>query len=620
VLGLAALAGLQYAWGAKTEVLEPYYAAGVRSMAASWHNFLYGAFDPAGTVTMDKLPGALWLQALSVRQFGVHVWALVLPQIVEGVLSVIVAYRAVRRLAGPVAGLVAAAVLVASPANVALDRGNISDSLLVLLAVLAADATGRALVKGHWWSVLETGLWVGLAFQAKMAQAWLVLVPITLTYLWFGPGRTGRRSFQLVTAGVVTAAVSLGWMVVVSLQPGAGRPYVDGSTTNSVWQQVFQYNGLGRFGGGGLLGPAGTPTAAAARLVPGLLAFTVRTPPGWHRLLSGTEGRDIGWLIPVALVAGLGALWSGARAARRARPALPAEAAPVAGELADTDRLMAAGAALWLIWLLVHLAVFSWATSINAYYAAILTPALAGLLGSGAALAWRRRQSTGGRVLLAGAVVGSAVYGLWLLHVPTAPGAIQLAVVGLAALAVVALLLFRRPGWVTVSALVTATAAVLAAPALSGVWLVDHHLGPFDTPYEPPATTFATQSASLQNSPLLSFTVNSLTRFDQGATYTFATHSSLVASPFIFATGREILPIGGFTGLAPFPTVAQLRADVTRGALRFVLANRSDDSRIQWVRTHCQALNPTLPGRQPAPLGLYLCTPAAAAGVSPTAP
>jgi 4-amino-4-deoxy-L-arabinose transferase and related glycosyltransferases of PMT family len=69
-------------------------------MSESWHDFIFGAFDPAGTVTVDKLPGALWVQALSLRVFGFHIWALVLPQVVEGVLTVLVLYRAVRRLAG----------------------------------------------------------------------------------------------------------------------------------------------------------------------------------------------------------------------------------------------------------------------------------------------------------------------------------------------------------------------------------------------------------------------------------------------------------------------------------------------------------------------------------------
>ena len=99
-MAIAALAGLLYAWAMGQDTLEYYYAAADRSMSVSWHNFIFGAFDPAGTITVDKLPGALWFQALSVRAFGLHTWAIILPQVIEGILTVLVLYRAVTRLAG----------------------------------------------------------------------------------------------------------------------------------------------------------------------------------------------------------------------------------------------------------------------------------------------------------------------------------------------------------------------------------------------------------------------------------------------------------------------------------------------------------------------------------------
>ena len=103
LLALAAVAAVAYGWGMAGASVEPFYGAAARSMSESWHDFIFGAFDPAGTVTVDKLPGALWVQALSLRVFGFHIWALVLPQVVEGVLTILVLYRAVR-LAGRACG------------------------------------------------------------------------------------------------------------------------------------------------------------------------------------------------------------------------------------------------------------------------------------------------------------------------------------------------------------------------------------------------------------------------------------------------------------------------------------------------------------------------------------
>src|SRR5579863_10618826 len=135
-------------------------------MSMSWHNFIFGAFDPAGTMTLDKLPGAFWIQALSVRVFGFHPWAIVLPQAVEGVLTVLVLYRAVSRLAGTTAGLIAALILAVSPATVALDRGNISDSLLILLLVLAADAVSGA-IAGPGTDADDSGPLTGRAARVR---------------------------------------------------------------------------------------------------------------------------------------------------------------------------------------------------------------------------------------------------------------------------------------------------------------------------------------------------------------------------------------------------------------------------------------------------------------------
>ena len=104
LLTVAALSALAYGWGMNGDVLETFYGGAVRSMSQNWHNFFFGAFDPWGTVSVDKLPGAFWVQALSVRVFGFHVWAFVLPQVVEGTLTVLVLYRAVRRVAGAGAG------------------------------------------------------------------------------------------------------------------------------------------------------------------------------------------------------------------------------------------------------------------------------------------------------------------------------------------------------------------------------------------------------------------------------------------------------------------------------------------------------------------------------------
>ena len=57
---LLVLAGLLNLWAlGRNGWANEYYSAAVRSMASSWHAFLYGSFDQAGVMTVDKPPLAL---------------------------------------------------------------------------------------------------------------------------------------------------------------------------------------------------------------------------------------------------------------------------------------------------------------------------------------------------------------------------------------------------------------------------------------------------------------------------------------------------------------------------------------------------------------------------------
>src|SRR5947209_11080292 len=88
-----------------------YYAAAVKSMLMSWHNFFFVSFDPAGFVAVDKPPLGLWLQTASAKLFGFSGVSMLLPQALAGVVSVLVLYRLVARIFGRPAGVLAALAL-----------------------------------------------------------------------------------------------------------------------------------------------------------------------------------------------------------------------------------------------------------------------------------------------------------------------------------------------------------------------------------------------------------------------------------------------------------------------------------------------------------------------------
>src|SRR6185312_13494589 len=116
---------------------DPFYDAAVRSMALSWHNFFFGAFEPGASVSIDKPPVDLWLQVAAVKLLGFSSTSLKLPEALAGIVSVPLLYEAVRRLWSPVAGIAAAAALALLPIEVITSRSDTMDAVMMALLVLA---------------------------------------------------------------------------------------------------------------------------------------------------------------------------------------------------------------------------------------------------------------------------------------------------------------------------------------------------------------------------------------------------------------------------------------------------------------------------------------------------
>jgi 4-amino-4-deoxy-L-arabinose transferase-like glycosyltransferase len=300
---LAALlvaAGVLYVWALdRNGFANEYYSAAVRSMSTSWHAFLYGSFDTAGVMTVDKPPLALWVQALSARVFGFNSWSLLVPQALMGVATVALTYDLTRRRFGRVAGFVAGLALVVTPVTVAIARHNNPDALLVLCCTAALWAVVRGLEDGRTRWVVLAGVAVGLGFEAKMAAALLVVPLLAVAWLWVAPRGRAAAVRSLAAGAATMAAVGLAWPALMWLTPAADRPWISGTSDNSVWSLILGYNGLGR-----LFGQDGGPGGAGG---PGGGGF-FGGEPGALRLLNDALGGQAGWLLGAAVAAGIGGL------------------------------------------------------------------------------------------------------------------------------------------------------------------------------------------------------------------------------------------------------------------------------------------------------------------------
>lgn len=385
--GLLALTGVLYLWGlSRNGWANAYYSAAAQAAGESWKAWFFGSFDAANAITVDKPPASLWLMGLSVRLFGLSSWSVLVPQALLGVASVGVLYATVRRWFGAPAGLIAGAVLALTPVATLMFRFNNPDALLVFLLICAAWAMCRATEAGSIRWIGLAGAFVGMAFLAKMMQAFLVLPGFVAMYAIAAPIHWRRRLGHLLAA-FAAMIVSAGWWVaVVELWPASSRPYIGGSQTNSILELILGYNGFGRLTGnetGSVGGGAGGQGGRWGET-------------GWGRLFSASYGGQIAWLLPAALVM-IGVLLWVSRHGRR------------------TDLVRAATIG-WAGWLLVTAAVISFSQGIiHEYYTVALGPAIGALVGMGAAALWAHREALWARIVGALVIAGSAMWGYALL-------------------------------------------------------------------------------------------------------------------------------------------------------------------------------------------------------------
>ncbi len=570
-----------------------YYAAAVKSMLTSWHTFFFVSFDAGGFVSVDKPPVDLWAQTASAKLFGFSAFSLLLPQALAGVLSVALLYFLVRRTFGMLAGLLAALALALMPINVVANRANIVDSLLVLTVLGAAWAISKAAETGRLRWLLLCAALVGLGFNIKMLEAYLVVPAFALVYLLGAPHRWRARLAQLALAGVALVVVSFSWAEAVDLTPASQRPYVGSSTANSEVQLALGYNGVER-----LLGFARFGSHAAAVSEP-LSAFArgfmsgENGAPGPFRLLNQQLGGQVSWLLPLAVIGLLALCW-------RLRPRKPAEGwrALLSAHLNREQQ----GVTLWGMWLLTQVIFFSVASFFHAYYLVMLAPAICALFGIGVLELWSEYRQAGwqGWLLPAALVMTALVqarlvfdasgWNSWL-----APLLVALCLASACALVLARLARQQRlPAWLrrwgaqsawqdrigrlpkrlAFSAVIAGIGvfALLLAPTAWSIASVQHSSGMLPIAGPPRQNGLFAGMGNMrlqtQADPKL---ISYLEAHRDNARYLVATPSAMQAAPIILDTNQPVMAMGGFAGSDPILTPASLAKLVQQGQVRFFL-------------------------------------------------
>lgn len=607
LFGLLVASAALYSWNIASSGFSDYYATAAKSMSVSWKAFLFGAFDPQSSITLDKLSGFLLPQALSARVFGFSAWSLALPQGIEGLITIGATYYVVSRWIGPVGGLVAATVIASTPLLVSTFSHAMEDGMLTMCTTLAVVAWQRCIDTERRRYLLLAGTLVGLGFQAKMMEAWLVLPAMGLAYLWVAARPLGQKLRLLVVAGTVTLAVSFSWVMVIALVPAAQRPYIDGTTNNNIFSMVIGYNGINRFISNffpGALGsaPVGSVSGAAlgVGLVPGQLGHTPL------KLFLPQYASQVGWLFPLAaagVILGLLTL-------RRSASPNPAKAGLRTGVLLSTALLATVGAVMSVM-SLPH----------TAYLASLAFP-LAALSAIGVVLLWRTANERTSALRFALPITVAAETAWTLILIANYPQfawwlTSPVSILGFAATLVLGA---NALGWqrgrrmVRTAGLAALTGALLGPLVWSLSTLDPAFAGTADDAYAgPPAESAAAQSVAeagpygigLESNRDANLTVAAEARIYRYARahsanqkYILAADTWRSAAPIIMSGGQRVLPIGGFTSRVGAPSAAQLKHLVAANELTYVLLTgpgaknsviNSNISDIQdWVSSSCQ--------------------------------
>lgn len=537
----------------KQDFFEYYYGAAVKSMLTSWHNFFFASFDPGGFLAIDKPPLGFWVQALSVRLFGFSVFSVLLPEAIAGVLAVALIFHLVRRTFGPLAGLVAALVLAFSPISVVTNRNNIIDSLLILTLLLAVWMVSKAAETGRLRWLCLCAVLVGLGFNIKYLQAYMVVPALGLVYLLGASVRWRKKLCQLALALVILLMLSLSWATIVDLTPASQRPHIDSIATDSELGLALGYNGTFRLD--------------ADSQVVDTWAWEIGRP-GVTRFFEQPVAGQVSWLLPFALLSLL-------ILACHRKWHLP------------LNRQQQA-LVLWGTWLFTMLIFFSSAHFFHLYYLSMLSPAIAALSGAGVVMMWQEYTRRGWRGwLLPYALLMTGLAQVYFLTpFPQWSNMLTVSVIGLYAHLELTLVVMRwrfQPQLRRVARIITSLGllGLLLAPM---VWIVIpiRQAGRAFPMAGPPAQL--TRLPPVLVDPVL---LDYLLVHKDKARFLFATMYSEEAAPFIMNTGQPVMALGGYNGSHSYLTRDQLIQQINQGIVRFFLMPWSRDPAANWVITHC---------------------------------
>lgn len=626
IIGIAIFVNFYGIWN--DETVNPYYTAAVTSMVQNFHNFFYAAFDPAGFITVDKPPVAFWFQAISAKIFGVHGFSVILPQALAGVFSVIILYFLVRPRFGKWAARVSALLLALTPIAVAVSRTNNVDAILVFFLLLGTLFLFKAVKRGKLVWLLFAFLMIGIGFNVKMLQAYMVLPAFIVFYLLATKISWKKKAVHLALSLVLMLGVSVSWAVVVDQTDASSRPYIGSSETNSVLELAFGYNGMERLLGQETgIGSAGSTNSAysaksnttgqnsdeqSSNSAPSFggantnnSSTNVPSPPSFGgpngggqggskmmasggmfgtgekgplRLFQTALGDQISWFLPLALF-GMLAIFI---AYRREETKW--------FHLSDTQKEMV----FWAAWLIPVAGFFSVAGFFHHYYLIMLAPPIAALAGAGLIALFKlySEKKTWQVFLLPSALTLTGAlqaFFVWQYSAPCAIGILLLAI----AISLFLVVYRREPTALTAKITALGLAVLLVAPTYWSLTPLIYG-GNSSLPETGPGLS-SSSGGGFADASVDTGLIAYLEKNNTGETYLFGTTDATTAGPYIIKTQKAVMAMGGFNGTDPTLTVNEFKTMIQNGEIKYfyIPANSkaANSDIITWIEENATPID-----------------------------
>lgn len=561
----------------------PYYTAAVDNMLDSPDMLLFNIAD-AGGVTMDKPPISLWIQVIFASVLGVEGWVVTLPSLLASLLTIILLHHMVAHRFGLIAGLIAALAMAVTPVATMVSRTNNPDSILVLAMLITAWGFLRAVDTGRYRDLLLAAVLMGLAFNVKMLQAYLILPAIYALYFFGATQAWWQKVLRLSLASLVLLSVSFSWVIMLDLIPETERPYIGASVDNSAMNLVFGYNGLVRIFGA-------EPHLVAPRpddnIIPSSQPSGEIGSPGIFRIFERELANEFSWLLPLALISILILI---------ANNLQQKQVFPLSK---DGQALM-----LWGGWLITGIVFFSVTEFFHSYYLASLVPALAALVGIASVNLWRLIQERPrfGYSLSLIALFSTVGYQWYIIGYYDLPRNIFSLIMSFCVsivLVSVGNLVFseeNKQSWQLI-AISTFLAGIFIVPGY-WTWMTSKNMFDIVRPmaYAGENSIFNPQEFSL-NFTRGDLNILDIVTVDENHRYDLVVSSALVGAPITVASDLRVMYIGGFNGDDPIYTVEDFASMIENDVFGFFLSSSHGSQRVinSYVATFCPIVRVLIP-------------------------